>query len=111
MPEFRLGRGHQMSHRPGGSTHHAAAVTGKFPYHSVVAKGVKLIPILRWLALLGFCSWGAYMGLWSFQSASFSVPLEPPMKTIYETRALLALPIGVLMIAFGIFIFMSLRKR
>ena len=66
---------------------------------------------LRWALLLGFCCWGVYVGLWAFQSASFSVPAEPPMKAVYETRPLLALPISVLLIATGVIAFVLLRKR
>ena len=65
---------------------------------------------LRWLLLIALCVWGVYMEMWAFQSASFSVPVEPPMKAMYETRALLALPVGMLLIIAGVVTFVLLGR-
>jgi hypothetical protein len=70
-----------------------------------------MIKVVRWVLLLGFCLWGIYTILWAFQSASFSVPAAPAMKAVYETRAMLALPLGVLLITAGILFFVQLAKR
>ncbi len=70
-----------------------------------------MIRSVRWVLLLGFAAWGLYMGLWAFQSASFSVPAETAMKAVYETRAMLALPVGALLIVAGVLIFATLRSR
>jgi hypothetical protein len=70
-----------------------------------------MIQVARWVLLLGLGAWGLYMGLWAFQSASFSVPASPPMKAIYETRAMLALPVGVSLIVAGVLAFTVLRRR
>jgi len=70
-----------------------------------------MIRAVRWVLLLGFGAWGLYMGLWAFQSASFSVPADAAMKAVYETRAVLALPVGVLLIVAGLLIFAVLRGR
>ena len=69
-----------------------------------------MIAALRWAVLLGFCVWGIYVVLRAFQSASFSVPAEPPMKAVYATRALLALPVGVLLIVAGAVTFVLLGR-
>jgi hypothetical protein len=72
-----------------------------------------MMRIARWVFLIGFCAWGIYTILWAFQSASFSVPAEPQMKAVYETRAMLALPVGVILIAIGALVFVQFggRKR
>lgn len=54
------------------------------------------------LLLVAFFGWGAYYVIWAYQSASFSVAADMPMKAEYETRAMLAFPTGVLLIATGI---------
>jgi cytochrome c-type biogenesis protein CcmH/NrfF len=77
----------------------------------ILAEAAKMIQVLRWLLLLGFVAWGLYMGLWAFQSASFSVPADPPMKAVYETRAMLALPVGALLIGVGVLAFVLLGRR
>ena len=70
-----------------------------------------MIRVVQWLQLLGFTSWGVYTILWAFQSASFSVPAASGMKAVYETRAMLALPVGVLLITAGVVIFFQIGQR
>jgi hypothetical protein len=70
-----------------------------------------MIRVIRWLLLLGFAAWGLYIGLWAFQSASYSVSAAPTMKAVYETRAMLALPIGALLIVAGVLLFTVLRRQ
>jgi hypothetical protein len=70
-----------------------------------------MIRAVRWLVVLAFAAWGLYLGLWAFQSASFSVPADAAMKAVYDTRAMLALPVGVLLIVAGLLIFAALRNR
>ncbi len=70
-----------------------------------------MIQAVRWVLLVGFGAWGLYMGLWAFQSASFSVPADAAMKAAYETRAMLALPVGALLIVAGVLTFAALRRR
>lgn len=54
---------------------------------------------------------GAYTLMWCYQSASFSVAADPVMKEIYETRALLLLPIFVLFFAVSVLFFLVMRRR
>jgi hypothetical protein len=63
-----------------------------------------------WLCLLAFGAWGIYYIVWAYQSASFSVAAEPIMKSMYETRAMLALPVGATLMAVGVVLFLVLRK-
>lgn len=44
---------------------------------------------------------GCYCLLWGIQSASFSVAAEPLASAIYQLRAEIMLPLGVLSIAIG----------
>jgi hypothetical protein len=60
-----------------------------------------LLAILRYALLFMFSIVGVYYVLASIQSASFSVPAEPVMSEIYKTRAMLCLPISMLMFAVG----------
>jgi F0F1-type ATP synthase membrane subunit c/vacuolar-type H+-ATPase subunit K len=62
------------------------------------------------LLLVGLVAWGGYYIVWAYQSASFSVAAEPVMKSMYETRAMLALPVGVALIVIGVVLFLVLRK-
>jgi hypothetical protein len=60
-----------------------------------------LLQILRYTLLSAFSLLGIYYLLWAYQSASFSVPADPVMSEIYKTRAMLSLPISLLMLAVG----------
>jgi hypothetical protein len=70
-----------------------------------------MLRILRWILLLGFGIWGAYMIIWSYESASFSVPAEGPIRAVYETRAVLGFPLGVALISVGALFFFGLRSE
>jgi hypothetical protein len=61
--------------------------------------------------LLAFLAWGSYYIMWAYQSASFSVAASPSMKAVYETRAMLALPLGVALVAIGVLLFLVVRRR
>jgi len=61
--------------------------------------------------LLAFLAWGSYYIMWAYQSASFSVPAALPMKAVYQTRALLALPVGVILAVAGILLFLVVRRK
>ena len=77
---------------------------------SMLKPSVRLaLRILRWLLSLGLFLWGAALTLWAYQSASFSVPAEFPMKAVYETRAMLSLPLGVLLIVVGVLLLVRPR--
>jgi len=68
-----------------------------------------LLHVLRY-ALLSISSIvGVYYFLASLQSASFSVPAEPIMSEIYKTRAMLCLPVSILMFSVGGLLFVCLR--
>lgn len=57
--------------------------------------------VLRYALLSIFSIVGVYYLLASIQSASFSVPANPVMSEIYKTRAMLCLPVSILMFAVG----------
>jgi hypothetical protein len=61
--------------------------------------------------LLAFLVWGGYYIMWAYQSASFSVPAAFPMKAVYETRAMLALPLGVALATLGVLLFLLVVRR
>jgi hypothetical protein len=67
--------------------------------------------ITAFILLLAFIAWGGYYILWAYQSASFSVPASFPMKAVYETRAMLAMPLGVALVSIGVLLFMLVRRR
>ncbi|QEX22834.1 hypothetical protein FRZ61_27670 [Hypericibacter adhaerens] len=69
-----------------------------------------MLHIVRWVLLLGFGIWGAYMVMWSYESASFSVPAEGPVKAVYEARAMLGFPLGIALISIGALFFLGLRS-
>jgi hypothetical protein len=59
------------------------------------------LAILRYALLFMFSIVGFYYLLASVQCASFSVPAEPVMSEIHKTRAVLCLPISMLMFPVG----------
>ena len=61
--------------------------------------------------LLAFIAWGGYYVLWAYQSASFSVAATPPMKALYETRAMFAFPLGIALATLGVLLFIVIRGR
>jgi hypothetical protein len=67
--------------------------------------------IVAAILLLAFVAWGAYYLLWAYQSASFSVAAEPAMREVYETRAMLALPMGSVLVTVGVLLFWGIRRR
>lgn len=67
--------------------------------------------VLALLVLLGMLAVGAYYILWAYQSASFSVAADPVMKSVYETRAMLAFPLGIALGVLGVLLFNSVRPR
>jgi hypothetical protein len=67
--------------------------------------------IVAAILLLVFGGWGTYYLLWAYQNASFSVVAEPTMRAIYETRAMVGLPIGIGLIAIGVLFFLSIRRQ
>jgi len=75
------------------------------------ADRVKAIAVLSLrCTLLGiFFVIGIYYMLAAFQSASFSVPADPIMSEIYKTRAMLSLPVSILMFVVGGLLFICLR--
>jgi hypothetical protein len=114
MPEFRMVGCEQVPHRAADSSKadsasDVASRTDDSPSHTGSAH--KMIRIFRWLVLIGFCAWGGYAILWAFQSASFSVPAGGAMKAVYETRAMLALPLGVILIVTGVLAFVQIGRR
>jgi len=66
---------------------------------------------LAWILLIAFVAWGCYYILWAYQSASFSVAAAAPMKAVFETRAMIALPIGVALTVLGVLLFVVVRRR
>jgi hypothetical protein len=62
------------------------------------------------VVLLAFLAWGGYYIMWAYQSASFSVAAAFPMKAVYETRAMLALPLGAVLAALGVLLFITVRN-
>lgn len=71
----------------------------------------RLLTIVRFGLLFVFSIIGLYYLMWSFQSASFSVPAEPVMSEIYKTRAMLCFPVAILMFAVGGLAFVCLGTR
>jgi nitrogen fixation-related uncharacterized protein len=69
-----------------------------------------LVQVLRYSVLALFSAVGVYYFLWSVQSASYSVPAEPIMSEVYKTRAMLCLPVSILMFAVGGLAFLYLGK-
>jgi hypothetical protein len=67
--------------------------------------------VVSWLCLFAFGAWGIYYIVWAYQSASLSVATEPIMKSMYETRAMLAFPVGIALMAIGVVLFLVLRRR
>jgi peptidoglycan/LPS O-acetylase OafA/YrhL len=65
----------------------------------------------RWALFLGCVAYGLYLMMWAFQSALFSVPLPDVEKINYETRALVFLPLSLVMIGQGILFFLVLGPR
>ena len=61
--------------------------------------------------LVAFLAWGGYYVVWAYEAASFSVAAAPPMKAVYETRAMLGLPLGVALIAIGILLLVVVNRR
>lgn len=70
-----------------------------------------MLVALRWVLLLLFVGAGLYFGMWSIQSASFSVATDPLMSQIYGTRAMLSLQIAILYMVVGVLFFICVRKR
>jgi hypothetical protein len=64
----------------------------------------------RWILLALFCGLGLYSLLAAYQSASFSVVASPMMAEVYKTRAVLLLPISILLFAIGILLFILLAR-
>lgn len=62
-----------------------------------------------WLVLAGMLVLGAYYILWAYESASFSVAANASMKAVYETRAMLALPLGLVLGVLGVLLFRAIR--
>jgi TRAP-type mannitol/chloroaromatic compound transport system permease large subunit len=60
---------------------------------------------------LGCVAYGLYLMMWAFQSAVLSVPLPDEQKAVYETRALVFLPLSVVMIGQGVLFFLVLGRR
>jgi TRAP-type C4-dicarboxylate transport system permease small subunit len=67
--------------------------------------------VIALLVLLGMLAFGAYYILWAYQSASFSVAADHSMKAVYETRAMLALPLGFALAVLGVLLFNAIRPR
>jgi hypothetical protein len=67
--------------------------------------------LLALLVLLGMLALGAYYVLWAYQSASFSVAANQEMKAVYQTRAMLALPLGLALGLLGVLLFNAIRPR
>jgi hypothetical protein len=65
--------------------------------------------LLRWGILISFVAMGTYCLLGSIQSASFSVPADPLLSEIYKTRAILLLPVAILMFSSGVLFFINLK--
>ena len=63
------------------------------------------------ILLLGFLAWGGYYVLWAYEGASFSAAASPPMKELYETRAMLGLPVGIILVVLGGLLFVSIWRR
>ncbi len=72
---------------------------------------IEMRSIAAVILLLAFAAWGAYHLLWAYQSASFSVAAEPTLRAVYETRAMVALPIGIGLVAIGVLFFLGLQRR
>ncbi|MEW6643031.1 MAG: hypothetical protein AB1586_21180 [Pseudomonadota bacterium] len=53
---------------------------------------------------------GCFCLLWAIQSASFSVAAEPLAQAIYQTRAEIMLPLGLLSLATGVLYFYVLLR-
>jgi hypothetical protein len=68
-----------------------------------------VIQIARYALLLFFVVIGVYFWLVMLRSASFSVPAEPLMSEIYKTRAIVGLPIALLLCSVGVLFFICLR--
>jgi hypothetical protein len=62
------------------------------------------------IVLLAFLAYGAYYIMWAYQSASFSVAAADPMQAIYETRAMLAFPLGCSLATLGVLLFMVIKR-
>ena len=71
----------------------------------------KFMNTIRWGLLSAFAAAGVYLLMWSFQSASYSVPAESWQSEIYKVKALLLLPLGVLYVAVGALFFICLKLR
>ena len=63
---------------------------------------------IRWFFLIGFCAIGVILLTWSVQDADFSVPAQSVASEIYETKAVLLLPMGILFFAVGALFFICL---
>jgi peptidoglycan/LPS O-acetylase OafA/YrhL len=66
---------------------------------------------VRWVLFLGCVAYGLYLMMWAFQSAILSVPLPDAQKADYETRALVFLPLSLVLIGQGVLFFLVLGRR
>ncbi len=71
----------------------------------------KSLAVIRWFLLVVFVTGGLYLLMWSYQSASFSVPAQPIMSEVYKTRALLLFPLSILFPSVGVLFFFCLGCR
>lgn len=70
-----------------------------------------MLNLVRWLLLVSFVTAGLYLLMWTFQSASFSVPAQPFMSELYKTQAMLSLPLAILFVAVGALFFICLKEK
>ena len=67
--------------------------------------------LARWVLLGAFVLYGMYFMVWAFQDAMLSVPENPIAKANMETRALVFLPISIVLMAQGVLFFICLRQK
>ena len=62
------------------------------------------------ILLLACLALGAYYIMWAYQSASFSVAAAEPMRAVYQTRAMLAFPLGCTLAILGVLLFLVIKR-
>lgn len=69
-----------------------------------------VIELARWLVSIAFAWWGVGLVLLAFQNSGLSLPLPGPAKPVDETRSILALPLGLILIGVGFLVFLQLGR-
>lgn len=67
--------------------------------------------VARWALFASFACYGAYLLIWAYQSASFSVRADPILSEVYKTRALLLVALSVLSAAIGVLFLVCLSSK